>query len=243
MGPAVKKDLSQILQHPTEHGPEWALTVWVNDDNLTYLAMNTKSHEAIWVDPVYEDFEQYAKECSKLNQCRFIGVIDTHTHADHLSCATKLATHLKTPLIMHHHAPATGVSLRVSTDTSLSTASGPLKLLLTPGHTWDGITLIWGPYIFTGDTILYGDVGRDDLPTGNPKEHYDSLVKIKSIAEPNQIFLPGHDLKGGRASSWAHQLLNNTSLTQSELDFIREATEFSAPAPRLLKESLFFNFK
>ena len=144
---------------------------------------------------------------------------------------------------MHRNAPCSAVDLRVSNDTQLSTASGPLKLLITTGHTWDGITPIWGPFIFTGDTILYGDTGRDDLPTGNPEEHFKSLEKIKFNTSPNQVMLPGHDGAGGRASTWDHQLNINPSLTQSAADFIREASAYLGPPPRLLKESLFHNFK
>jgi glyoxylase-like metal-dependent hydrolase (beta-lactamase superfamily II) len=103
--------------------------------------------------------------------------------------------------------------------------------------------VIWGPFIFGGDTLLYGDTGRDDLPGGDPEAHYDSVQSVKAHARPEMIVLPGHDHKGGRASTWATQLKVNSSLTQEREDFVREAGSFEAPAPKLLKKSLFENFK
>ncbi len=239
----TKKKLSEIQQDPIPLPEGWDLFIYLHYDNLTYLAFNHIHKEAIWIDPVEEDFELLMSESNLMKDYRFIAVIDTHTHADHLSGAGKLARQISAPLIMHKNAPCSAVDLRVSNDTHLSTASGKLKLLTTTGHTWDGITPIWGPFIFTGDTILFGDTGRDDLPTGNPEEHYHSLQKIKAHATPDQVILPGHDGNGGRASSWAHQLKINPSLTQSASDFIREASAYLGPPPRLLKESLFHNFK
>lgn len=239
----IKKKLMEIQQDPITIADGWDLSIYLNDDNLTYLVMNHTHREAIWIDPVEEDFELLINESNSMTDYRFIAVIDTHTHADHLSGAGKLARQLSIPLIMHKNAPCTAVDFRVSNDTHLSTVSGNLKFLTTAGHTWDGITPIWGPFIFTGDTILYGDTGRDDLPTGNPEEHYKSLQKIKAHVTPQQVILPGHDGSGGRASTWAHQLKVNSSLTQSSADFIREASAYLGPPPRLLKESLFHNFK
>lgn len=235
----------QALQGPKAALPAgWDLRVVQHWDNLTYLLINHTHREAIWVDPVREDWETLVAESAKLSGFRWVAVIDTHTHADHVSNAGELARHLGCPLIMHQHAPTTQTHLKVAQDTALPTASGLLHLLVTPGHTWDSITPIWGPFLLGGDTILFGDTGRDDLPTGNPTHHYESLVKIKAFAQKHSPLwmLPGHDAEG-RISSWEHQIEINASLNQPRDEFIRDAAAFNGPAPKLLKESLFFNFK
>ena len=91
--------------------------------------------------------------------------------------------------------------------------------------------------------MLFGDTGRDDLPGGDTEDHYESIQTLKKLAESEMIVLPGHDHKGGRASSWATQLKMNSALTQSREDFLREAASFDAPAPKLLKKALRENFK
>jgi glyoxylase-like metal-dependent hydrolase (beta-lactamase superfamily II) len=215
------------------HWPDWDLRLILNDDNCTYLLLNTKSREAAWTDPMREDLEILHLESRRLMELgyRFVGVVDSHTHADHISSAAELAAFVRAPLIMHERAPSRRVDLRVSRDTVLSCAAGPLQLLCTPGHTPDSITVIWGPFILGADTLLYADTGRDDLPGGDPAAHFESLEKMKRVATPEMVFLPGHDGAGGRASSWATQLQVNAGLSQDRETFVHEAG------------SLFENFK
>jgi sulfur dioxygenase len=170
-------------------------------------------------------------------------VIETHTHADHVSSAAEMAGYLNAPLLMHSAAPSKRVSLRVSHAFQLPTHSGPLHFIPTPGHTSDGMCIQWGPFAFTGDTVLFGDVGRDDLPTGSPEDHHESLICLRSILDPFILVCPGHDSKGGRISSWGTQLQINSSLTQTKEDYVTESRAFTCIAPALFKESLFENFK
>jgi glyoxylase-like metal-dependent hydrolase (beta-lactamase superfamily II) len=225
--------------------PDWDMRLVLNDDNCTYLMWNKKTQEAAWIDPMKEDWETLAAESRKLLEqgYRFIAVVDSHTHADHISSASDLAKFTESPLIQHESGPSRRIDIRISRDTALSTAAGPFRLLCTPGHTPDSLTLIWGPFILGADTLLYADTGRDDLPGGDPAAHYESMQKIKSHAAPDMVLLPGHDGAGGRASSWATQLKESASLTQDRETFVREAGSYVGPAPRILKESLFENFK
>ena len=143
---------------------------------------------------------------------------------------------------MHHESLSQRPQIKVFHHTALHTQAGKLYLWLTPGHTTDSITVAWGPFLFTGDLILFNDTGRDDLPGGDANIHFDSLELIKREATADLIMLPGHDHQG-RASIWSNQLLSNTSLKQSRSDFVREAEAFDAPAPALFKRSLKENFK
>lgn len=220
----------------------WQLESVLNEDNLAYLLSNRSTREAIWIDPVREDLETMVAMTRKLEGYRVIAVIDTHTHADHISGATELARHFKAPLIMHALSAPSTVDLRVARDTELSTAAGPLGFILTPGHTRDSLCVTWGPFFFAGDTILFGDTGRDDLPTGSAPDHFESLVKLKKLLKPETVFLTNHDSRA-RACDWAYQLKNNASLKQEREDFVRESEAFRGPSPKKLKESLFENFK
>jgi glyoxylase-like metal-dependent hydrolase (beta-lactamase superfamily II) len=144
---------------------------------------------------------------------------------------------------MHEHAPSRRVQLRAAGKTHLASRAGAVQIVPSPGHTQDSICVLWGPFLFTGDTVLYADTGRDDLPGGSAEDHYEGIQSVKALAQPESIFLPGHDSKGGRVSSWETQLKVNTSLTQSREDFVREASAFDVAAPKLLKASLRENFK
>lgn len=221
---------------------DWDCKVVQSKECMSYVLRNIKNNEAIVVDPKVEEESTYSQIISEWGS-RVLFVIDTHTHADHISCAAKMSEVFSAPLLMSVFAPTKKVHLRVSRTTQIPTKSGDLACIVTPGHTSDSISIIWGPYFFSGDTILYGDTGRDDLPTGDAVAHYDSLVEVKKYLKPEHIFIPGHDHKGGRASSWALQLKENASLTQVKDQFISEASSFKGKSPEFLKESLFENFK
>ncbi len=238
------KTLQEILTDGEKPiSPEWNLFAIHSDDCQSYIALNEKTRETLIVDPKREDLEAYRSVLTKIKDPRILCIVDTHTHADHISIAAQLAEELNVPLVMHEKSPTQRAHLRISRSTTLPAQAGAMTFLTTPGHTPDSLTVLWGPFLFGGDTVLYGDVGRDDLPGGDPEAHYKSLQLVKTHATPEMIVLPGHDFKGGRASSWKTQLSINSSLTQGHQDFVREASEFNAPAPKLLKESLKENFK
>ncbi|ACP38968.1 MBL fold metallo-hydrolase [Saccharolobus islandicus] len=65
-----------------------------------------------------------------------------------------------------------------------------LKIIETPGHTMGSICVLANGYIFTGDTLFYGTVGRTDLG-GSEKLLRESLEKLKKL--PDEIIVyPGH---------------------------------------------------
>lgn len=222
---------------------EWNLKGIRSGQCLSYIAWNTNTREAIVIDPKDEDLESYRKIAGELSGYLWMGVIDTHTHADHISVAHVLSNELRAPLLMHQRSPSSRVSFRVSKETALPSRAGPILFYFTPGHTQDSVVVVWGPFAFTGDTVVIGDTGRDDLPGGSAEDHFESLVKLKEVLRPEMIVLAGHDGKGSRASTWKRELLGNVSLKETRDEFVRASTAFSAPAPALLRESLRENFK
>lgn len=240
--PTLTKPISQTIQDNLKLKDDWDGVLIQNDDNLTYFLFNKKTKEGVFIDPMKDDWTTLERLVRDYRDIRTVAVIDTHTHADHISCAADLATLTGSPLVMHSKAPSRKIHLRVSADGCLSTAAGPLKLFETPGHTHDSICVIWGPFLAAGDTLLYGDCGRDDLPTGNPEEHYMTVRKLERNVNAETLVLPGHDQEG-RTSSWATQVKLNTMLTMDKETFVREAAAYVGPSPKILKESLFENFK
>jgi sulfur dioxygenase len=250
------KSLSDILidkeNLPLSH---WQLRIVSSGDCQSYIAWNQNTLEALAIDPKLEDLDAYLniqtdiqKSLQKggqknIQQYRWLGVVDTHTHADHISTAAHLASLLSAPVFMQNLSATTRVDFRIAKTSFISSTAGPVRFILTPGHTPDAMCVAWGPFCFTGDTVLYNDCGRDDLPGGDPTAHYHSLQVLKRELDPEILMCPGHDFKGGRISNWGAQLQTNSSLTQDEKSFVEESVAFDAPAPALLKKSLFENLK
>lgn len=232
-------DEAQAVQIPKE----WEVDVIINDDNMTYYLRHLPTKEALLVDASRDDLTVLKELLGKYNDFHLLAIMDSHTHADHISASPELSELTGAPWILHLCSPSPRIHLRVARDTRLASRAAPLQILPTPGHTPDSLAIFWGPFMMVGDTILFGDTGRDDLPGGDATLHFEALEKIKKNARTDMIFLTGHDGRGGRACSWGYQLKNNPALIQSREDFVREASAYIGPSPKTLKESLFENFR
>ncbi len=221
---------------------EWDALGVMSEECISYVVYHSGARLAVLVDPKLEDREKCVEISRRLEGYTWVAVVDTHTHADHVSVAADMAAVLKAPLIMHQLSPSSRVHLRVCHQTVIPTEVGELSLIPTPGHTPDSLTVTWGPFILSGDTVVFNDVGRDDLPGGSPESHYESLMALKKILPASSLLLPGHG-RTAMVATWGSQLKTNRSLTQEKDEFIREAAEFNAPAPKDFKRSLVENFK
>lgn len=76
----------------------------------------------------------------------------------------------------------------------------------TPGHTPGSVCLLCENYLFTGDTLFAGSVGRTDLPGGSSRQLSESLKKLAGLPIPADAqVLPGH----GELSTFGEELKNN----------------------------------
>ena len=51
----------------------------------------------------------------------------------------------------------------------------------TPGHTEGGVVLLCGEYLFAGDTVFQGSIGRTDLEGGDSRKMDESLRKFDTV--------------------------------------------------------------
>jgi len=65
-----------------------------------------------------------------------------------------------------------------------------IKVIYTPGHTYDSICLLYKDILFSGDTIFFNGIGRTDLPESQPEKMQESLEKLKKLKY--KILCPGH---------------------------------------------------
>ena len=78
----------------------------------TYLIASAKGREAIIIDPVIENVDDYIKLLNKLD-LKLVKVIDTHIHADHVTGASKLKQATNCTTLMGEHTPADTVEIKV----------------------------------------------------------------------------------------------------------------------------------
>ena len=99
---------------------------------------------------------------------RLRGIVETHTHADHLAGHAPLHHGTGAPILLSRRSPAQFPHTALSEGESLRFGREEIVVLETPGHTPDHLTLQFRDKIFTGDTLLIGGCGRTDLGGREP---------------------------------------------------------------------------
>jgi glyoxylase-like metal-dependent hydrolase (beta-lactamase superfamily II) len=158
--------------------------------NFAYLIGDEKMRLAAVVDPAgaVDRILRLAED----QGLKIIYIINTHSHSDHTSGSQELASATGAKIIMHKKARATK-NLAVEDGDVISVGELKIKVIHTPGHSPDGISLLVEDKLLTGDTLFVGECGRTDLPGGSSEELYDSLFgKLVKLDDELEVY-PGHD--------------------------------------------------
>jgi len=183
----------------------------------TYLISSGKGREALIIDPVLENINDYVNALKELDS-RLVKVIDTHIHADHITGASKLKDITKCSTIMGAHTPADSVEIKVKDDEYIDLDNLKIKAMYTPGHTSDSYSFLMDNYLFSGDTLLINGTGRTDFQNGNSKDAYNSIFN-KLLKLPDETLLyPAHDYKGEKVSTIGKEKKQNPRLQVKSVD-------------------------
>jgi len=166
----------------------------------TYIIASAEGREALIIDPVLENVEDYIKLLTELN-LKLVKVIDTHIHADHVTGAGKLRDKTQCVTIMGEHTPTDAVEIKVKDEEIIKVDQLKIKALYTPGHTSDSFSFLMDNYLFSGDTLLINGTGRTDFQNGNSKDAYNSLFNRLLKLPDETLVYPAHDYKGEKVSS------------------------------------------
>ena len=73
----------------------------------------------------------------------------------------------------------------------LETAGFPIEVMHTPGHT-PGSTCFRAPgFVFSGDLVFRGSIGRYDFPNSSQQDMRSSLRRFLSLPDALDVY-PGH---------------------------------------------------
>jgi glyoxylase-like metal-dependent hydrolase (beta-lactamase superfamily II)/rhodanese-related sulfurtransferase len=185
----------------------------VNEESgcLSYLIGCGQAGRAIIIDPGRDRVAEYLGIARKKG-LRITHVLETHTHADHISGNRDLATATQASIVTHRSAPVVFDHDTVEDGDVLRVGNVELKILHTPGHTPDSIAVLvtdrdrgdqpW--FVLTGDSLFIGSVGRPDLGGARAAEDiYDSLTRVLLPLDDLVEVYPGHGAGSmcGRAMS------------------------------------------
>jgi hydroxyacylglutathione hydrolase len=221
------------------------------DDALgcaSYLVGDPGSGEAVVVDPAFA-IEQYLVEAEHRG-VRIVRVIETHTHADHLSGHGRLALEHGIPVSIHPAADAEYPHDPLEDGVEIGLGDVVLRCIHTPGHRPEHCCLAVSdrsrgddPWIvLTGDSLFVGDSARPDLAVDareGAEGLFHSLRRIVELGDGVEVY-PGHvagSLCGKAMSSKASTTIGferrfNPSLAHDDVSlFVAESTGTATPRP------------
>jgi glyoxylase-like metal-dependent hydrolase (beta-lactamase superfamily II) len=197
----------------------------------TYLLADENTHEAILIDSVREQVERDLKLIAELG-LKLVYVLDTHTHADHITAAGEIRARTGARTVASRNA-APCADLHLSHGDTLKWGSLELRVLETPGHTDDSISFYIDGKIFTGDALLIRAVGRTDFQNGSAPALYESLTKVLFALPDETLVYPAHDYKGMTVSTIAEEKSWNARVAHRSCDeFVQVMGSLHLPPPK-----------
>jgi len=210
---------------------------------FTYLIASAKGREALIIDPVLDNINEYIGLLNELD-LRLVKVIDTHIHADHITGASKLKDQTHCTTIMGEQTPANAVDLEVKDEEIIKLDQIEIKALYTPGHTSDSFSFLMNDCLFSGDTLLINGTGRTDFQNGSAKDAYNSIFnKLLKLPEKTLLY-PAHDYNGEKVSSIGKEKKFNPRLqVSSENEYVEIMNNLNLPEPKMMDVNVARNIK
>ena len=177
----------------------------------TYIISSGKGREALIIDPVIENTENYINILKNLD-LKLVKVIDTHIHADHISGLNELNKRTKCSKIMGEKSSSEVLDIRVKDNEKIKIENIELISMHTPGHTDCSYSFLMNDRVFTGDTLLINGTGRTDFQNGNVLDQYESIFKKLLKLPEKTLVYPAHDYNGKKYSTIRDEKNNNPRL-------------------------------
>jgi hydroxyacylglutathione hydrolase len=202
------------------------------DDGLgcaSYLVGDDQAGVAVVVDPAF-GIEQYLDAAGAAG-VRIERVLETHTHADHVSGHGRFALEHGLPVSVHGLAEAEFPHEPLADGQVLEVGATRIRVLHTPGHRPEHCTFVVDERLaLTGDSLFVGDAARPDLAVDareGAEALFHSLARLAQLPADVEVY-PGHvagSLCGGNMSAARSSTIGEERSSNHALEF-RDVQEF-----------------
>ena len=188
-------------------------------DNFTYLIADEVTLEGAVIDPGFN--AEAVIKAAREEGVKVKYVIVTHHHFDH-TMGIGLVKRAFRAAVAAFNDSKVDKDVVLADGDLLKIGGTEIKVMHTPGHTKDGICLLVGGAVFTGDTLFVGECGRTDFREGDSKEMYRSLFGKLMALDDATIVYPGHDYGQKAYSTIGEERANNYTLKKRTIEeFVR----------------------
>ena len=209
----------------------------------TYLIASAKGREAVIIDPVIDNVDDYIQLLKDLD-LKLVKVIDTHIHADHVTGASKLKQTTNCTTLMGEHTPADAVEIKVKDNELINIDGLNIRSIYTQGHTVESYSFLLDNYLFSGDALLINGTGRTDFQNGSSKDSYHSIFdKLLKLPEETLLY-PGHDYNGQKVSTIGKEKKLNPRLQVKSVDeYIEIMSNLNLSKPEMMDSNVSKNIQ
>ena len=209
----------------------------------TYIISSGKGREALVIDPVIENTNEYLNTLKELS-LKLVKVIDTHIHADHITGLNELSKSTNCTKIMGEQSESEVVDVRVKENDKINIEDIELRAIYTPGHTDCSYSFLMNDRVFTGDTLLINGTGRTDFQNGSSYDAYDSLFnRLLKLPEKTLVY-PAHDYNGKKYSTIENEKNNNPRLQVSSAEeYVEIMDNLKLSNPKMMDVAIPANIK
>jgi glyoxylase-like metal-dependent hydrolase (beta-lactamase superfamily II)/rhodanese-related sulfurtransferase len=213
------------------------------DDDLgcaSYLIGDEEAGEAVLVDPAYA-VEPFLEEAAS-RRLGVTRVLETHTHADHVSGHGRLALEHGLPVSVHGGAGAAYPHDPLEDGDEIAVGSIAVRTLHTPGHRPEHCCFLAGDALLTGDSLFVGATARPDLAVDardGAEGLFHSLHRLLELPDDVRV-MPGHvagslcgaGMSEERSSTIGHERRFNAALALATVEeFVADSAAVSTPRP------------
>lgn len=211
----------------------------LNDANCkTYLVADEEKGHAVVVDPLYDHVNRYLAVLA-YHHLTLDLVIDTHTHADHLSGCQQLCYLVGARFAMQKWTPNPAVNVHLEEGDEIQVGDLAMRVLHTPGHTPDGMSLLLEGNVLTGDTLMIGGSGRTDFPGGDATAQFDAVSEKLFTLPEHTIVHPGHDYRGNTTSTIGRERRSNPRfINMTRKGYVEQMGNLQLSPPQNIQDAL-----
>ena len=206
----------------------------------SYLVGDEQAGVAAVIDPSYA-IEQYLDAAAAAG-VEIVLVLETHTHADHVSGHGRLALEHGIPVRVHVAAGAAFPHEPLRDGEEILLGSVRIRVVHTPGHRPEHCAFVVDDELaLTGDSLFVGDAARPDLAV-EAEEGADglfhSLRRLVELGDAVTVY-PGHvagslcgaNLSPERSTTIGRERAQNAALIATHEEFMCRATGPQPPRP------------
>ena len=176
-----------------------------------YIIFDDK--DSIIIDPG-DDFDLIDNAITQ-NELVPSAVLLTHGHFDHVGAVKSLKEKYNIKVYMNSddlellsfmRTKDFDIDVDIKNLEEIFVGNIKIKCIKTPGHSKGSVCYIIDDFLFSGDTLFAGSIGRCDLPGGSPVALLNTLSTIVVKLDDKFIVLPGHGEKSTIAEEKSRNL-------------------------------------